>query len=83
MRGDSLRILLQIPDDRVTELRAFYLFGAIHEPRKIIGHGLRPDGAIHAFDNEIGGLKPAEVAKHHGPERNEGRPPLRTSAGAR
>src|SRR5262252_4500294 len=57
--------LFHVLDDGVAELAAFHFFGALHEPRKVVGHRLVADGAVHALDHEVGRLAPAHVPQHH------------------
>ena len=47
------------------ELRALDLSGVVHEASKVVGNALGADGTIHALDDEISGLSPAEVAQQH------------------
>src|SRR5215471_1743869 len=67
----ALAPLRHILNDGVTELAAFDFFGSLHEPRKIVGHRLGADGAVHALDHEVGRLAPAHVPQHHLPGEND------------
>ena len=39
--------------------------GVLHLAFEVVGDGLGADGAVHALDDEVGGVVPAEVAEHH------------------
>src|SRR5580658_8506073 len=56
---------LHLGDERVAELGAFDLGGALHQAGEVVSHSLGPDGAVHALDDEIRRLLPSEVAQHH------------------
>ena len=38
---------------------------AFHQSSEIVGHGLGRDRAFHAFDDQICGFRPPQVAEHH------------------
>ena len=52
-------------DDVVAELRALDLGRAFHQAREIVGDALAADGAVQAFQDQVGGFRPAHVAEHH------------------
>src|ERR1022692_1544601 len=56
---------LQVADQDVAELAAFHLGGTLHLARKIVGHGLLPDGLVHGADDGVGRLDPTQVTQHH------------------
>ena len=56
---------LHMLDDIIAELRAFDFGGAFHLAGEIIGDAFGGDRAVQAFDNQIGGFGPAQVAEHH------------------
>jgi hypothetical protein len=49
----------------VAELGALHFLRAFHQAGEVVGDGLGVDGAVHAFDDEVGGFGPAHVAQHH------------------
>src|SRR5690349_8198689 len=60
----------EVPDDGVAKLRALHLFHALlalrrHQAREVVGDRLRGDGAVHALDDQVGDLVPAQVPEHH------------------
>jgi len=61
----SLRLASHRLDDGIAEGGAFDFGGAFHLAGEVVGDGLCTDGAVHALDDEVGGLGPAEVAEHH------------------
>src|SRR2546430_2550483 len=56
---------LHLTDHRRREFAALHFLRAFHEAGEIVGHHLAADGAVHALDDPVGGLGPAEVAEHH------------------
>src|SRR5581483_8917463 len=61
---------LHVLDDGLAELAALQLLNGaraflLHEPREVVGHGLRGDGAVHSLDDLVGRFVPLHVAQHH------------------
>src|SRR5512134_1103416 len=56
---------LHVPDDGVAELRALEELGTVHQAVEVVGDGLGGDRAVHAADDPLGGLVPAQVPEHH------------------
>src|SRR5215208_2011331 len=61
---------LHVLDDLVPELRALHLDDVgdsflLHQTREVVRDAVRADGPVHALDDEIRGLDPAEVPQHH------------------
>src|SRR6266508_3928949 len=54
-----------VADHDTPELATRELPRPFHEPGEVIRHGLAADPAIHASEDQIGGLRPAQVAQHH------------------
>src|SRR3954469_8657081 len=63
--ADTERGMLHIANHCVGELGCLELGGAGHQPREVVGDLLGGDRAIHALDEQIGGLHPSHVAQHH------------------
>ena len=49
----------------MAEFAAFEQGGIVHEAFEVVGDAFLADGAVHPFDDEVGGFGPAEVAEHH------------------
>src|SRR5690348_15019646 len=61
---------LHVLDDRLTELRTLQLSHSrlpllLHQPRKIVGDGLRRNRSAHSLEDQIGRFIPPHVAEHH------------------
>lgn len=52
-------------DHIIPELRALPQGRPLHQPLEVVSHCLRPDCAVHALDDEVGGFGPAHEAEHH------------------
>src|SRR5215475_8480714 len=59
-------------DDVVAEFAALDFGSALHQAGEIVSHALRADGAVKAFDDEIGDFSPAHVAEHHFTAEHDG-----------
>ncbi|VUC84817.1 Uncharacterised protein [Raoultella terrigena] len=54
---------LHVRDDRVAKLATFQQFSAFHQTFKVIGHGLSGDCAFGAFNDQVCGFEPLQVAQ--------------------
>ena len=68
--GSGWPYLPHVLDDRIPKLRALQLLHrgiplGLHQPLEVVRHRLGPDRAVHALDDQVGGLGPAHVAQHH------------------
>src|SRR5262245_39392751 len=62
-RGTQPR--LHFADDRLPELGALHERRALHETMEVVRDRLGRDRALHAADDRVRGLGPAEVTEHH------------------
>src|SRR4029079_4792684 len=65
IRNSSLRVELEVVDDRVAEGRTRDFFGAFHQARKIVGDDLLRNGLLERGDDLVGGALPAQVLEQH------------------
>jgi hypothetical protein len=63
---------LHVGDDVVAELAALDFGAAFHLAGEIVGDALGGNGAVQAFEDEIGGFHPAQVAEHHFAAEDDG-----------
>ena len=57
--------------DGIAELAALHLLRSFHQAGEVVGDGLVADGAVHALDDQVGRLGPAQVAEHHLAREND------------
>src|SRR4029453_4381716 len=63
---------LHVRNDCVADLGALHLGRSVHQPREIVGDGLRRDGAVHALDHQVRGFGPSHVPQHHFSRQHDG-----------
>src|SRR5580765_1590715 len=71
-RTYEVRLSAHLFDDDVAELGSADLRGPFHQAREVVGDGPGGDGAVDAFDDQVGCLGPAHVPEHHFPGEDDG-----------
>ena len=59
-----LHVDLHVRDDVVAELRTFDFRRAFHLAGEVVSHALAANGTVLAFQNQIRGFRPTQVAEH-------------------
>src|SRR5262249_51706295 len=52
-------------DNVIAKLRALDFRRALHLAREVVSDSFRTNGAVEAFENQVGCLVPTHVAEHH------------------
>jgi len=60
---------LHFLNDDISEFGTGHLWN-VHEPGEIVGYCTLLYGVFDPLDNEVGGLCPSQISKHHSPERS-------------